>query len=33
MKHPRKPCQRPNGTLKKGWRYGKNGRCIKAKKH
>jgi len=32
MKHSRKACQRPNGTLKKGWRYGKNGRCIKSKK-
>lgn len=27
----RKPCQKQNGRLKKGWRYGKNGRCIKAK--
>lgn len=28
----RKKCQRPNGTLKKGWRYGKNGSCVKAKR-
>ena len=26
-----KPCQKANGRLKKGWRYGKNGRCIAAK--
>lgn len=29
----RKPCQRPNGTLKKGWRFAKGGRCVKTKKH
>lgn len=28
--HARKPCQRQNGQLKKGWHYGKSGRCVKA---
>ena len=28
----KKVCQKTNGTLKPGWRWGKRGRCIKAKK-
>ncbi len=27
----RKQCQKRDGKLKKGWKYGKNGRCVKAK--
>lgn len=27
----RKECQKQNGRLKKGWRYGKGGRCVRAK--
>ena len=30
-KSGRKPCQKANGRLKKGYRYGKNGTCVKAK--
>lgn len=30
-KAARKPCQTAKGKLKPGWRYGKNGRCVKAK--
>ena len=26
-----KKCQKRNGKLKKGWRYGKRGSCVKAK--
>lgn len=33
-KKARKPCQKPNGRLKKGWRWGKGKgrRCVRAKK-
>lgn len=27
-----KPCQRASGRLKKGFRWGKGGRCVAAKK-
>ena len=30
-KKTRKTCQTAKGKLKKGWRYGKRGSCIKAK--
>ena len=28
----RKKCQTGKGKLKKGWKYGKSGACLKAKK-
>ena len=28
----KKQCVKANGKLKKGWRYGKNGKCVHAKK-
>lgn len=28
----KKSCTKANGRLKKGWRWGKGGRCVRAKK-
>ena len=32
-KHSKTICRKSNGRVKKGWRLGKGGRCIRAKGH